>query len=197
MLPQALWKKSTYELAWRQQFFAWGQDVVSDHGNLLQKFGFQKLPRQPNAGFSEYIWNGVEDIGTQITPDLKPHHIHLWAHGICSKIENHSLFYSRSSLQPWLIENPPSQLPNSHEDWMSFLAIQQCPRQVEQSNSLLVKKLQLSLFSWVAFYEAWVRSTVGTSYRDATTCVRKDSIVPGSKLEELWQSYARSNFCHY
>jgi hypothetical protein len=179
------------ELAWRQQFFAWGQDVVSDRGNLLIEYGLKKLPRVGSAKFSEYVWSGVTDAGDKAKERLCLHHVHLWAFGVCSVIDGKgALFYSRSSLLPWLVNEVPKSFPTSHDDWMLFLLEHQIDRSSEWDNKTL--SMRNAFFDWVGHYESWIHSELGTAYRDNTTCIRNDAVVAGSELRNLW----RTCFCN-
>lgn len=118
------------ELGWREQFYAWGRDILHEEGNLLIRYGLDKLPRNgEEQPFSEYTWSGVVDRGTRQREHLSRHEIHIWAFGMYSEIESvGGLYYSRASLRPWLVPSAPKPIPKSHDRWVNYLSRQTCPR---------------------------------------------------------------------
>lgn len=172
------------ELAWRQEFYALGQDVLSQSGNLLARYGFRKYPRGADGREgAEYVWKGIADCGK-----LVPHNVHLWAFGVYSELEGlGGIFYSRASLRPWLVESSLKAFPQSHDDWMSCLAKGTRSRLNFRPKDGEAIALRQQLFAWFARYERWVLSEIGHDYRDASVGSWRQSVMAGRDLADLWR----------
>ena len=181
------------ELAWRQEFYALGRDILHEDGNLLTRYGLRKIPRGvEDRPFTEYIWNGIADCGSRERERLVRHDMHLWAFGLYSELHGiGGIFYSRASLCPWLIEEAPDSLPKSHEEWMQWLSEHSQRRLSYRPREVDAVLLRRQLFSWLARYEHWVLKEVGPTYRDESVSYWRQSILPGRDLSDLWTFAAK------
>jgi hypothetical protein len=182
------------ELAWRQQFYALGRDILHEEGNLLVRYGLRKRPRgTEDRPFTEYIWNGIADCGDRRQEHLVGHDVHLWAFGVYSELRGAGgIFYSRASLRPWFVEEPPTTPLKSHDEWMHWLSdhsqrrLSSRPREEE---SVVFRR---QLFVWLSNYERWVLKEIGQDYRDASVATWRQSVIPGRYLAALWALASRS-----
>ena len=115
------------------------------------------------------------------------HDIYLWTFGEYAELQSvGDIFYSRASLRPWLIEESPDRLPESHDEWMQWLSDHSQRRLSHRPREEDTVLLRRQLFSWLARYERWVSKEVGETYRDESVSSWRQSILPGRDLSDLW-----------
>jgi len=187
-LVRVLHSQGALELAWREQFFAWGCDVLHGDGDLLIRYGMNKIPRNlETRPFPEYVWDQLVDCNPHGEEHLCPHCVHLWAFGLYTEIESiGGLYYSRASLRPWFTETPLESIPASHEEWDEYLRENTHARLSARCQEEKITLLRRNLFAWIARYEKWILSQEGPHYRNACVANLRESPLPGSDLQSLW-----------
>lgn len=161
-----------------QQLWCWGRDVEHPNGNLLIKFGFERH-RDCNT----------EDRSTCYRLDQDQLHVSLWGFGMFfGQRELGGIYLNRFDFCPywapiesislaihWPDELPVFARPNGKSQWQR------------------ARKVWKSCLLWIAQYETWVRSNVGTAYR--RECVEDwlRPFVRAEKMSAAWRFLSRQD----
>lgn len=137
LLPAWLSKRGSSLL--HAQCWAWGQDIRHHEGNLLLRYGFERL-RPPNhlSGCSQYTCTreGVT--------------IRLWGFGVYIG-QTQGMYLNRFEFMP--------RHAKRADAWT--------PAQVGHGPRLRDPELLLTFLRWICDFESWVEETVGRRYRQA------------------------------
>lgn len=159
-----------------QQMWCWGQDVRHAGKNGLVDFGFERFP--PPHGIqagSCYRW--CDSCGRRVA---------LWGFGMfygCACrggifLRRYRFAQTLTLSEQWpdpcwrVGEFPTIALPDSQEDW-------------QRATSLLIDALD-----WIANYEGWATSTMGTSHRERCLSTWKNPCCGADEITTHWHQLA-------
>ncbi len=159
------------------QMYYWGRDVMHPDGNLLERYGFQRVPKTAREGASRYrvLWRkGLLELYGFCAgwyPDGGP--------GICFDRQH-------EAWRLWLPEDPPS--PAALLDGRNVLT------DFGDDPGMLLDRSALFV-GWMARYERWALAQWGLKarrqhHRDFTALLsRRRWLPPGTSLDWM-ESYA-------
>ena len=154
-----------------QQIWCWGQDIESIHGNLLVRYGFQRIPAPANTNApSSYL---LKSAGTSIV---------LRGFGVFYGIDRlGGLFLARYGFSPKFTECGRVDRPLfTTADLPPLLR-----SQIEDESRC--RQLLTAWIDWICRYEFWIASEFGPDYRSDSLSrwtsprglqIRADEIVP-------------------
>jgi len=161
-----------------QQCWCWGQDIQRPQGNLLLAFGFDRSrPPQDLGGSTRYTLPMASPAAT----------VRLWGFGVTYLQPDYGgVYVNRYCFVPrWIPEHV-----DLNEVWrdtqMDSLQRPVTRRQIRRSRRLLQ-----AFMRWVAGYEAWVSSTCGVGYREATLRTWTKTSIPAERMSIEWELLAR------
>jgi len=162
-----------------QQIWCWGQDIESIHGNLLVRYGFQRVP--PPADTKVPSCYHMESDGATII---------LRGFGVFYENDRlGGLYLARYGFAPQLAEggrvNRPifttEDLPPLHKSQIG-----------EEDRCRL---LLTSLIDWICRYEVWVVDEFGIEYRCESLrpwSNPKRVVIPATEIVATWQWLSRA-----
>ncbi len=155
-----------------QQIWCWGRDIDHADGNLLVRFGFQRIEK-PGGSEAASIYRLELSATARIV---------LRGFGVfCGADDLGGLFVRRYGFQPqrtpeadlfepvWSAQDLPP-LAKSHPDGSS-------------------KKLLLTLVDWVRQYEIWIADSVGLAYRHESLVpwdTKHGTVIPAGSMATAW-----------
>ena len=163
-----------------QQEWLWGQDIISDHGNLLIAYEFDRLGTSQDRF---YHFSG--DIGD----------IYIWGSGIIfmpAKLQS-GIFLRRYEPDVYRSFCDPDNLCGYRG---SQFHLARCDD--SESEPLVYFSLGM-LFTFIAEYETWVYSNY-PDHRDAAANSWKEQVCQGCEICDIWmrtaQQYIQKYECH-
>ena len=162
-----------------QQVWCWGRDVEHPDGNLLIDFGFDR-----------YRDRDTDDRSTCYRLERDQLHVSLWGFGMFfGNRELGGLYLDRFDFCPkWA----PVESLSLAIHWPDELPAFARPQGRLQWNC--ARKLWKASLLWIANYEAWIRSTVGLSYRRDCVAMWLRPFVRAEKISAAWRFLSRQNW---
>ena len=157
-----------------QQIWCWGRDIECAEGNLLMKFGLQRIekPVESEAG-SLYRF--------EISPTSR---IILRGFGVFHGDDRlGGLFIRRYDFSPMLTPEPDLTRPA----W----SIDDLPSLISPSSDQITncRRLLLTLIDWIREYEEWIAHHMGVNYRQDSLLKwsqKHTVVVPAEEMSAAW-----------
>ena len=159
-----------------QQLWCWSRDIDCPGGNLLVRYGFQRI-QKPRGSSDPSLYR------LDISPSAR---VILRGFGVFYGDDRWGgLFLRRCGFSPRM--TPAADLPRplwSDED---------LPRLTDPLDDDLprCRRLLLELIDWIRQYEVWILETKGVDYRRATLLpwlTKKKSVTPAAEMARAWRS---------
>lgn len=154
------------------QCWAWGADVRYPEGNLLLRYGFERVVLGEARRY-------VLKRGGRL--------IVLWPFGLAfakpSRAGALAIFVGRFSFEPKCIT--PSSAANA---WSSACLDDVASHSIDEPAALGVT---LAAVRWIEAYERWVSRVAGRAYRDRTLLTWDRATLCGGELRRGWKRFAR------
>lgn len=162
-------------MLFNQQLWCWGQDIQCDTGNLLVRYGFERIPNAINPdGASLYRLDNA--CGT---------HVILRGFGVFYGSKQFGgLFVPRYSFRPMLA---PTADPATSLWTIDHIPAVRWPKGDEVG---CWWRLTLDLIDWIRDYESWVANEIGTAYREQTLepwARKKPLAAPAESMASMWR----------
>jgi len=159
-----------------QQIWCWGRDIECAKGNLLMRYGFQRIAK-PNGSESASIYR------LNVSPTAR---IVLRGFGVFWGDERRGgMYVPRFEFTPQL--TPQSDL--TEPAWsLEDLPPLADPRQDQVRNS---HQLLLALIDWIRRYEVWIADKVGIAYRRESLLpwdARHGTTVSAEEMSAAWRA---------
>jgi len=164
-----------------QQIWCWGQDIESRYGNLLVRYGFQRIPAPPEI--SSPSCYHLESKGTRLI---------LRGFGVFYGDDLlGGLYLGRYGFSPQLAECGKLDRPLFTTADLPPLSKLRFGEE-ERCQALLT-----NLIDWICSYELWIADEFGIEYRRQSVSRWGDSkrkIIPAAEMISTWQWVSRATW---
>ena len=158
-----------------QQLWCWGRDIEAAKGNLLVRYGFQRIEK-PRGSSASSIYR-LESSPTS--------RVILRGFGVFFGDDRWGgLFLPRFEFTPQLSPEPDLARPAWSPEDLPPLAL---PRADQLTHC---QTLLLALIDWIHHYELWIAEHAGIQYRSRTLTTWKtnhESVVPAEETAMAWE----------
>ena len=157
------------------QCWCWGQDVLYPRGNLLIRYGLERVAGQGPRGRSGVYTRSINDRGG------------VWLRGagvFYSRGSGAGVFLGRYDVRPRVIacDAPPL------EKW-SEQGLGAFPFAGESEQGIeMARRLVPELCAWIADYERWIAETVGVEHREGCLQRWPKRQTPAGEFEMRWRA---------
>ena len=159
-----------------QQIWCWGQDIEHEGGNLLTRFGFERVEKPAESSASSIY---QLDISSEAQVILRGFGVY------CGDPRFGGLFLRRYEFAPKLTARADlEKLPWQPEDLPSLRS----PKSDDEKYRC--KQLLITLADWIRQYEAWIGLNVGLAWRKHSLLKWKpdgELVFPGEKMAVEWR----------
>ena len=160
-----------------QQFWRWGYDVKHKTGNLLVKYGLERIPppsSEENRSSGYYVETGPQSrILLRSFAVFSGHDLHGGM--LLKRFDGHPYRTPAARL---------AKIPYSEDDFPPLVTF--------APNDTAYRELTLQLFSWIAEYESWIEKRLGTAYlRECLKRRDKRAVVEADQSVAAWSDLAQ------
>ena len=157
------------------QCWCWGQDVVYPRGNLLVRYGLERVAGRGQGGRSAVYTGSINDRGG------------VWLRGA-------GVFYSRGSgagvvlgrydVRPRVITCDAPPLEKWSEQGLGVFPLAVASDEGIEAACLLVPEV----CDWIADYELWIAETVGIEHREQCLQRWPKRETPAGEFAQRWRA---------
>ena len=149
---EAAWVEAAAPLM-NDQCWCWGQDVLYPGGNLLVRYGLERVAGQGPRGRSGVYTRSINDRGA------------VWLRGagvFYSRGSGAGIFLGRYDVRPRVIACDAPPLEKWSEQGLGAFPMAVESEQGMEAACLLVPEV----CAWIADYELWIAETAGVEHRE-------------------------------
>lgn len=161
------------------QCWCWGQDVLYSGGNLLVRYGLERVAGGGPGGRSAGYTRAINDRGG------------IWLRGagvFYSRGSGAGIFLGRYDVRPRVIACDVPPLEKWSEQGLGAFPLAVASEQGVEAACLLVPEA----CAWIAGYERWIVETVGVAHREQCLDRWPKRQTPAGEFALRWHSLGRS-----
>ena len=166
------------EVLMHDQCWCWGQDVLYPPGNLLIRYGLERLPAQGPDGRTAGYTCSINDGGG------------IWLRGAVlfySRGCGSGIFLGRYDMRPRMITYDAPPLDTWIQKGLDVFPLAVASERGTEAACLLVPEA----CAWIANYERWITETVGVAHREQCLERWRQRETPAGEFAQRWSALGR------
>ena len=161
------------------QCWCWGQDVLYPPGNLLIRYGLERLAMRGPGGKTAGYTCSINDRGG------------IWLRGsgvLYSRGSGPSVFLARYDVRPRLITGDSPPIEKWIKEGHGSFSLAEASEEGVAAARLLVPEA----CAWIAAYERWIAETVGVEHRERCLQSWQKRATPADEFALRWDALGRA-----
>jgi len=166
------------EALMNDQCWCWGQDVLYPRGNLLIRYGLERIATPGPGGKTAGYTRSIDDGGS----------VSLRGSGVLYSRGGAGIVLGRFDVLPRLATGDAPPLDRWIEKGLSAFPLAAASGEGMAAACRLVPEL----CAWIAAYELWIAETVGLEHREACLQRWPKRTTPAGEFAQRWSALGRA-----